>query len=136
MVAPCTSVFASTRGYLNPASCCTDPPGLTAFLQFSDYMRPAVRLAALMDIDTIYVWTHDSIGLGESRPTINRSSTSRRCARSPAVGGAPGRCQRDSLRLARSGPPQRQRAGRVILTRQGVPVLDTDAGGCPRRVTC
>src|ERR1700754_4613083 len=39
------------------------------FLQFSDYMRPAVRLAALMDIDTIYVWTHDSIGLGEDGPT-------------------------------------------------------------------
>ena len=39
------------------------------FLQFSDYMRRAVRLAALMDIDTIYVWTHDSIGLGEDGPT-------------------------------------------------------------------
>ena len=39
------------------------------FLQFSDYMRPAVRLASLMDIDTIYVWTHDSIGLGEDGPT-------------------------------------------------------------------
>ena len=39
------------------------------FLQFADYMRPAVRLAALMDIDTIYVWTHDSIGLGEDGPT-------------------------------------------------------------------
>ncbi|EUA08981.1 transketolase, pyrimidine binding domain protein [Mycobacterium xenopi 4042] len=32
-------------------------------------MRPSVRLAALMDIDTIYVWTHDSIGLGEDGPT-------------------------------------------------------------------
>ena len=39
------------------------------FLQFSDYMRPSVRLASLMDIDTIYVWTHDSIGLGEDGPT-------------------------------------------------------------------
>ena len=39
------------------------------FLQFSDYMRPAVRLASLMDIDTIYIWTHDSIGLGEDGPT-------------------------------------------------------------------
>ncbi|MGL4306133.1 MAG: transketolase [Mycobacteriaceae bacterium] len=39
------------------------------FMQFSDYMRPAVRLAALMDIDPIYVWTHDSIGLGEDGPT-------------------------------------------------------------------
>ena len=39
------------------------------FLQFSDYMRPAVRLASLMGIDTIYIWTHDSIGLGEDGPT-------------------------------------------------------------------
>ncbi|MEJ5915559.1 transketolase [Pseudokineococcus sp. 1T1Z-3] len=39
------------------------------FLIFSDYMRPAVRLAALMAIPTIYVWTHDSIGLGEDGPT-------------------------------------------------------------------
>ncbi|MGC7327556.1 transketolase, partial [Mycobacteroides abscessus subsp. abscessus] len=39
------------------------------FLQFADYMRPAVRLAALMNIDPIYVWTHDSIGLGEDGPT-------------------------------------------------------------------
>jgi transketolase len=39
------------------------------FLQFSDYMRPSVRLAALMRIPTIYVWTHDSVGLGEDGPT-------------------------------------------------------------------
>lgn len=39
------------------------------FLQFSDYMRGSVRLAALMGIPTVYVWTHDSIGLGEDGPT-------------------------------------------------------------------
>jgi transketolase len=39
------------------------------FLIFSDYMRPAVRLAALMRVPVIYVWTHDSIGLGEDGPT-------------------------------------------------------------------
>jgi len=39
------------------------------FLQFSDYMRGSVRLAALMGIPTTYVWTHDSIGLGEDGPT-------------------------------------------------------------------
>ncbi|GMA26051.1 transketolase [Luteimicrobium album] len=39
------------------------------FLVFSDYMRPAVRLAALMQIPTTFVWTHDSIGLGEDGPT-------------------------------------------------------------------
>lgn len=39
------------------------------FLQFADYMRPAVRLAALMKAPAIYVWTHDSVGLGEDGPT-------------------------------------------------------------------
>ncbi len=39
------------------------------FLVFSDYMRPAVRLAALMGLPVVYVWTHDSIGLGEDGPT-------------------------------------------------------------------
>jgi transketolase len=46
----------------------TRPYGGT-FMCFSDYMRPAVRIAAVMGIDPIYVWTHDSIGLGEDGPT-------------------------------------------------------------------
>jgi transketolase len=46
----------------------TRPYGGT-FLQFSDYMRPAVRLAALMEQPVTYVWTHDSVGLGEDGPT-------------------------------------------------------------------
>jgi transketolase len=46
----------------------TRPYGGT-FLVFSDYMRPSVRLAALMEVPVTYVWTHDSIGLGEDGPT-------------------------------------------------------------------
>ncbi|MGW5358766.1 transketolase [Actinopolymorpha pittospori] len=46
----------------------TRPYGAT-FLVFSDYMRPSVRLAALMKLPVIYVWTHDSVGLGEDGPT-------------------------------------------------------------------
>jgi transketolase len=46
----------------------TRPYGGT-FLVFSDYMRPAVRLAAIMQLPVTYVWTHDSIGLGEDGPT-------------------------------------------------------------------
>ncbi|WP_415803629.1 transketolase, partial [Isoptericola cucumis] len=46
----------------------TRPYGGT-FLQFSDYMRASVRIAALMEIPTTFVWTHDSIGLGEDGPT-------------------------------------------------------------------
>jgi transketolase len=44
------------------------PYGST-FLIFSDYMRPAVRLSALMGLENLWVWTHDSIGLGEDGPT-------------------------------------------------------------------
>jgi len=44
-------------------------PYSATFLTFSDYMRGAVRLGALMDIPTVYVYTHDSIGLGEDGPT-------------------------------------------------------------------
>ena len=44
------------------------PYGAT-FLIFSDYMRPPIRLAALMDIPSIFIFTHDSIGLGEDGPT-------------------------------------------------------------------
>ena len=44
-------------------------PFCGTFFNFSDYMRPSVRLASLMEIPTIYVYTHDSIGLGEDGPT-------------------------------------------------------------------
>ena len=44
-------------------------PYVGTFLVFSDYMRPAVRMASLMGLSPIYVWTHDSIGVGEDGPT-------------------------------------------------------------------
>src|SRR3989440_853567 len=50
--------------------CLPRPPAVGApLLTFSDYMRPAVRLSALMKLPAIWVWTHDSIGLGEDGPT-------------------------------------------------------------------
>ncbi len=57
----------------------TRPYGGT-FLVFSDYMRPAVRLAALMGLPVTYVWTHDSIGLGEDGPDPPAGRASRRAA--------------------------------------------------------
>src|SRR5207244_3988350 len=41
----------------------------SGFLIFSDYLRPAIRLAALMEIPVVYIFTHDSIGVGEDGPT-------------------------------------------------------------------
>ncbi|GAB3015509.1 transketolase [Mycobacterium bourgelatii] len=96
------------------------------FLQFSDYMRPAVRLASLMDIDTIYVWTHDSIGLGEDGPThqpIEHLSALRAIPNLSVVRPADANETAYAWHtiLARgngSGP-----AG-LMLTRQNVPVLE------------
>lgn len=105
------------------------------FLQFSDYMRPAVRLAALMDIDTIYVWTHDSIGLGEDGPThqpIEHLSALRAIPRLSVVRPAD---TNETAYAWRTILARRNGSGPVglILTRQGVPVLDgTDAEGVAR----
>ena len=105
------------------------------FLQFSDYMRGAVRLASLMDIDTIYVWTHDSIGLGEDGPThqpIEHLSALRAIPNLSVVRPADANETAYAWRtvLARgsgSGPVG------LILTRQGVPVLEgTDFEGVGR----
>ena len=68
----CTSASASTRwARSSTASCCTATTRAFGgtFLIFSDYMRPAVRLAALMKVPSIFVWTHDSVALGEDGPT-------------------------------------------------------------------
>jgi transketolase len=102
------------------------------FLQFSDYMRPAVRLASLMNIDTIYIWTHDSIGLGEDGPThqpIEHLAALRAIPNLSVV--RPGDPNETAYawrtiiaRGATSGPVG------FILTRQGIPVLEgTSAEG-------
>ncbi|CKT20079.1 transketolase [Mycobacterium tuberculosis] len=105
------------------------------FLQFSDYMRPAVRLGGVMGIDTIYVWTHDSIGLGEDGPThqpIEHLSALRAIPRLSVVRPADAN---ETAYAWRTILARRNGSGPVglILTRQGVPVLDgTDAEGVAR----
>jgi transketolase len=96
------------------------------FLQFSDYMRPAVRLASLMDIDTIYIWTHDSIGLGEDGPThqpIEHLAALRAIPKLSVV--RPGD-PNETAYAWRSIIARGNRSGPVgfILTRQGIPVLE------------
>jgi transketolase len=54
---------------LNGLSLCKVRPYGSGFLIFSDYSRPAIRLSALMELPVIYVFTHDSIGVGEDGPT-------------------------------------------------------------------
>ena len=54
---------------LNGLSVSKVRPFGSTFFVFSDYLRPALRLSALMEIPTIYIFTHDSIGVGEDGPT-------------------------------------------------------------------
>ncbi len=102
------------------------------FLIFSDYMRPAIRLAALMKVPSIFVWTHDSVALGEDGPThqpIEQLATLR------AIPGLDVVRPADANEVAYSWKKILERrigpAG-IALTRQNIPVLnrkDKDATG-------
>lgn len=98
------------------------------FLIFSDYMRPSVRLAALMKIPTIYVWTHDSIGLGEDGPThqpVEQLSSLRAIPGLDVIRPADAHETAWAWKtmLERSSTP----AG-IALTRQALPVLSRGSG--------
>ena len=98
------------------------PYGAT-FLVFSDYLRPAIRLAALQETHAIFIFTHDSIGLGEDGPThqpIEHLASLRAIpgltVLRPADANETVACWR--LALERKGPAA------LILSRQGLPVID------------
>jgi transketolase len=107
----------------------TRPYGGT-FLVFSDYMRPSVRLAALMQVPVTYVWTHDSVGLGEDGPTHQPIE------HLWALRAIPGL---DVVRPADANETvvawrtilERARPAGLCLTRQGLPVFDRSTGDGP-----
>lgn len=98
------------------------------FLIFSDYMRPAVRLAALMGVPSIFVWTHDSVALGEDGPThqpIEQLASLR------AIPGLDMVRPADAYETAWAWKAMLERRGGpagIALTRQGVPVLQRSKG--------
>ena len=100
----------------------TRPFGAT-FLIFSDYQKPAIRLASLMQLPVTYVWTHDSIGLGEDGPTHqpveqlwSRRSIPGFSVVRPADANEVSACWIKILE-------DRKPAG-IVLTRQNIPTLD------------
>ncbi len=94
------------------------------FLVFSDYMRPAIRLAALMGLKIIYIFTHDSIGLGEDGPThqpIEQLAALRAIPNLTVIRPCDANETAEAWKIAmqsNNGPVA------LALTRQGVPVLD------------
>ncbi len=100
----------------------TRPYGGT-FLTFSDYMRPAVRLAALQNIPVTFVWTHDSVGLGEDGPThqpIEQIASLRAIPDLDVVRP----CDANETAMAWKAILSRRGAAALILSRQALPTLD------------
>ncbi len=107
----------------------TRPFGGT-FLIFSDYMRPPVRLAALMHIPSIFVWTHDSVALGEDGPThqpVEQLSTLRLIPNftlvRPADANETSAAWLEIVRRTTGGPVG------IALTRQNIPVFPRGEDG-------
>jgi len=93
------------------------------FLIFSDYMRPAVRLAALMRVPSIFVWTHDSVALGEDGPThqpVEQLATLRAIPNLDVV--RPGDANEVSFAWKTILERRNNPAG-IALTRQNIPVF-------------
>jgi len=93
------------------------------FLVFSDYMRGSVRLAALMDIPSIFVWTHDSIGVGEDGPThqpVEHVASLRAIPNLAVIRPA----DANETAIAWREVITRHKPAGFILSRQNLPVLD------------
>jgi transketolase len=94
------------------------------FFNFSDYMRPSVRLAALMEVPSIFVWTHDSVGLGEDGPThqpIEQLMSLRAMPNFTLF--RPGDAN-ETVYAWRAALENRSGPTGLVLTRQKIPVLD------------
>ncbi len=109
-------------------------PFTSTFLVFADYMRPAIRLAALMRLPVIHVFTHDSIAVGEDGPTHQPVE---QLASLRAIPGLTVIRPADANETAAAWAWAVERAGgpvALVLTRQGVPVLPGTAEGARRGV--
>jgi transketolase len=105
----------------------TRPYGGT-FLVFSDYMRPAVRLAALMKLPVTYVWTHDSIGLGEDGPTHQPVEQLWALRAIPGLDVVRPADANETAIAWRTILEHTDRPAGLALTRQKLPVFDRSSG--------
>ncbi len=98
----------------------------STFLVFSDYMRPAIRLSALSSFGSIWVFTHDSIGLGEDGPThqaVEHFATLRAIPNLVVIRPADAN---ESVEAWRTAVKRRDGPTALLFTRQNVPILDRE----------
>ncbi len=106
----------------------TRPYGGT-FFAFSDYMRGSVRLAALMGVPSIFVWTHDSIGLGEDGPTHQPVEHLTAMRAIPGLDVVRPADANETAAAWRAVLEQRERPAGLVLTRQNVPTFPRGEDG-------
>jgi transketolase len=94
------------------------------FLVFSDYMRPSIRLAALMKTHVTYVFTHDSIGLGEDGPTHQPVGHLTSLRAMPHIAVIRPADANETAEAWKSAITDRERPHALILSRQKLPVID------------
>jgi transketolase len=99
-------------------------PFVATFFCFSDYMRPAVRLAALSELPVIYVWTHDSIGLGEDGPTHQPVEHLAALRAMPGMTLLRPCDANETVEAWRFAMRHREGPVGLVLTRQKLPTLD------------
>ncbi|MER6591507.1 transketolase [Micromonospora purpureochromogenes] len=112
----------------------TRPYGGT-FLVFSDYMRPSVRLAALMKLPVVYVWTHDSIGLGEDGPTHQPVEHLTALRAIPGLDVVRPADANETAWAWRQALEHTDRPTALALSRQALPTLDRETLGSAEGVT-
>ncbi len=103
-------------------------PYVATFLVFTDYARPAIRLAALMGQPVIYVMTHDSIGLGEDGPTHQPIEHLASLRAIPGLTVIRPADAAETVEAWRAAMHRTDGPTLLALTRQGVPTLERDAG--------
>ncbi|PQO33868.1 transketolase [Blastopirellula marina] len=115
----------------NGMALCGLRPYVSTFFVFSDYLRPALRLSAIMKAPVLYIFTHDSIGVGEDGPThqpVEHLAAIRAIPNvavfRPGDSNEVGACYKTAVELA-------DRPSVMVLTRQNLPTLDREKYACP-----
>jgi transketolase len=103
-------------------------PYASTFLVFYDYMRPAVRLAALMGLHVIFIFTHDSIGVGEDGPTHQPIEHVFGLRSVPGLTVIRPADAEESVEAWRTAMANSAGPTAIVLTRQNVPAIDRSAG--------
>ncbi|WP_052469358.1 transketolase [Pseudomonas massiliensis] len=110
----------------NGLALCYLRPYTSTFLVFSDYMKPPIRLAAIMELPVVFVFTHDSIGVGEDGPTHQPIEQLAQLRATPGVLTLRPGDANETAQAWKVALKQTHRPSCIILSRQPLPTLDRE----------